>query len=190
MKNLIYLLAVALVMLFSCTKAPMDEEVSPGVKNLKKVPVPMKIDICMTPDTNRLHVEGTPLVNELGDTIIPSLDLSVGSLLSGHGTHIGQLIKEESNMTGYDAYLMTELLPQGKVVIAATYDGILTAANHDKLSYISYIQIDVTKPPTKIITGDVELTGGTGRFEGATGNCTINGIVPCWSVDGYILFAK
>jgi len=43
----------------------------------------------------------------------------------------------ESYMTGYDAYLMTELLPQCKVVIVATYDGAITAADHDHINFIS-----------------------------------------------------
>lgn len=77
-----------------------------------------------------------PLINGSGDTIIPGLDLSLHTALSGKRNHLGKLMAGESYMTGYDAYLMTELLPQGKVVIVATYDGAITTANHDQISYI------------------------------------------------------
>jgi len=191
MRFVMSLLAISLVMLFSCSKDTLTDE-NPDLKKAK-VPIPMKVEICMISNTtvDSIDVENTPVLGPSGQVLIPALGLSGAAWLSGHGTLIGEMIQEESTMVGHDAYLdMDALFTTGRVVIVAVYEGRITAANHDYFDFISNIRIDATDPSDRVITGDVSITNGTGKFEGMTGKSNLYGILPCWRVEGTVKFME
>ena len=190
MKNLIYLLIVSLVMLFSCARDVLTDE----SVDLKKagVAIPMKGELCMTynNDVPRMPVEGTPLLNSSGEVIIPLLYLSGAAWLTGHATHMGEFIPEQTHMTGIHAELDMTALSEGRIVLAAEYEAILTGDNGDHINLTSHIRIDATDPSTRPIIGDWYITGGSGNFENVTGNGVLNGMLPCWDFDGTIAYSK
>ena len=190
MKNLSCLLIVSLVMLFSCARDVLTDE----SVDLKKagVPIPMKGELCMTynNDVPRMPVAGTPLLGPSGNVLIPQLYLSGAAWLAGHATHMGELIAGQSYMTGIHAELDMIALSEGKIVVEAEYEAILTGDNGDFINLTSYIRIDSTDPSNRIITGDWYATSGSGNFENVTGNGVLNGILPCWDVDGTIAYSK
>ena len=99
-----------------------------------------------------LHGVGvaTLITNEQG--------MPIGAIPTGSGTatHIGQW-----TVTGNVTYT----LDNG--VLRSSGDAILTAANGDKL----FMQIDgILDPVAGVDQGQFHIVGGTGRFEGATGD--------------------
>lgn len=83
---------------------------------------------------------------------------------SGTGTHIGNSTAEYYVCSG----------SQGE--LSGNFYGILTAANGDKI-YFSQSDLSVfTIDENFNVTGEFELTGGTGRFEGATGHVDTYGV--------------
>lgn len=183
MKNLVCLSFTSLVLLFSCSKDVMNDE----KVNLKQanVSIPFKGEVCMANnfDIPKMPVEGTPVGP------IPALEMSGSAWLSGHMTHMGEL-QDESSMTGLNAHLDMISLSMGKVVLVAEYTAILVGDNGDYFTLLSHIRIDVTDETHKMITGDWIITGGSGKFENAEGGGLINGILPCWNMDGTILFLR
>jgi len=141
-------------------------------------------------DVPRMPVAGTPVLNSSGEVVIPQLDLSGAAWLAGHATHMGELIAAQSYMTGVHAELDMVALSQGKIVLVAEYEALLTGDNGDHINLISNIRIDSTDPSNRIITGDWYATGGSGNFENVTGSGVLNGILPCWDVDGTIAFSR
>ena len=190
MKNLICILIVPLVMLFSCARDVLTDE----AVDLKKasVAIPMKGELCMTSndDVPRMLVAGTPVFNSSGEVVIPQLDMAGAAWLAGHATHMGELIAGQSYMTGVHAELDMVALSEGKIVLVAEYEALLTGNNGDHISLISNIRIDSTDPSNRIITGDWYATGGSGNFENVTGSGVLNGILPCWDVDGTIAYSR
>ena len=66
--------------------------------------------------------------------------------------------------------------------LTASIRGQLVASNGDRVFYTGADIIDVTnlltqQGTTGRITGTWTITGGTGRFEGASGSFTIDGVV-------------
>lgn len=186
MKTLICYFVFALFILAGCSKDTFIGN-EPAV-NLKKakVPIPSKGEMCMTDndEEGRLAVHmGSPD----GD-VIPGVDIAKAAWLYGNMTHTGKL-QEQSAMTGREgAYLDLEAYSEGKLVVVATYDARIYSANGDYFDVVSNIRIDVTDPDNKIITGDTNITGGSGRFENVTGIGVLSGIIPCWDIDGTIVY--
>ena len=81
-------------------------------------------------------------------------------------------------------------LSQGKKIIVCEYEVITYAANGDYSFGISESRIDVTDPNNKIITGTIKTNGGAGRFENVIGSGEINGVLPCWTIEGIIEYNK
>lgn len=197
MKNLLCFMIFSLVMLFSCSKDGLNFENPdlnykiPDLENVK-VPVPMKGEMCMTYnfDVPLRHVEGTPVLNPEGETVIPDLYLSGASWLSGNLTHFGKL-QEQSPMKSLSAYLDMEALSKGRVVCVAVFEATIIAANGDAINVLTPVRIDVTDDPQWSITGEFTVTGGSGKFENATGCGVLDGdLLPCWNVDGTIVFPR
>jgi hypothetical protein len=183
MKNPVFLLFTSLVILFSCSKDVVNDE---GVNlKLANVPVPMKGEVCMANnfDIPKMPVEGTPVGP------IPALEMSGSAWLSGQMTHMGEL-QDQSSMTGVNAYLDMVSLSMGKVVLVAVYTAILIGDNGDYFTLLAHIRIDVTDQTNKIISGDWTITGGSGKFENAEGGGILNGILPCWYIDGMISYSR
>ncbi len=114
-----------------------------------------------------------------------------GYFLHGKSTHLG-LINSETSM-GQDGSCN---LNGTTFILSTTTAGQIVAANGDKITYTGNDAIDLNNiifhgGTTAAITGLWTITGGTGRFDGATGSFTINGIVnvaapggPTFSVTG------
>jgi hypothetical protein len=97
--------------------------------------------------------------------------------LHGNMTHTGELIWEQSKLRHLSCNLsfVTRQL-------TASVSGQLATANGDLVFYSGNDVIDVTNlltggGPTGSIEGTWNITGGTGRFAGASGSFTINGTV-------------
>ena len=97
--------------------------------------------------------------------------------ISGNATHLGNLNAELSNLhhVNCDLSFATALL-------TTSVSGQLVAANGDAIFYtgddvINVFNLLTASGTTGTITGSWTITGGTGRFEGASGSFTINGLV-------------
>jgi hypothetical protein len=191
MKKLISLMFVSLVMLFSCSKDILTDE-NPELKRAK-VPVPYKGEMCMTYnyDVPLMPVAGTPVLKPSGEVLIPKLYLSGAAWLTGHATHMGEFIPEQTHMTGLHAELdMAALFNDKKVILVAEYEAIFTGDNGDHIDVLSQIRIDATDPSNRTITGVYQVTGGSGNFENVTGSGVLNGILPCWSCEGTLEYPR
>ena len=83
---------------------------------------------------------------------------------SGTGTHIGNHTSEW--------YVCST--PEGG--LAGTFYGTVTAANGDKIYYSQPDPSVFTIDEFGNVTGEFDITGGTGRFEGATGHLNTTGV--------------
>ena len=96
--------------------------------------------------------------------------------LSGSGIHLGQIGQTSSlHHVSCDVDINTALL-------TTVVEGQIAAANGDLIYYDGNDVVDVAglltqTGTTGAIIGTWTITGGTGRFEGATGTLTINGLV-------------
>lgn len=190
MKNLVCLIFVSLVMLFGFSKDVLND----GDTDLKKtkVPVPMKIEMCVVPGTVfDFPVANTPVIDpSTGKEIIPALYAASESLLSGHATHFGEL-RPQSSLSIISAYLDLGALTGKKVISVLNYEIRLIAANGDYCTGIVEVIIDRTDPSHRvIIDGDLVLTGGVGRFEGVTGSCVVTGVLPCMYAVGTLQYPR
>lgn len=101
----------------------------------------------------------------------PLLALHASATGSGTFTHLGLSVGTAT----YDVSWQTPGISQSGTIVG---DMTLTAANSDEL-YLdvscTYTASSTTYPTTLNVTGSYTITGGTGRFEGATGTGTITG---------------
>jgi hypothetical protein len=84
---------------------------------------------------------------------------------TGNATHLGLFTADAS------------LFPQGDGAFSAT--AVFTAANGDQLFFIA--EGEFTSPTT--VLGTATITGGTGRFEGATGEVVFMDVTSIVHVD-------
>jgi hypothetical protein len=184
MKTLIYLFVVAMLLFAGCAKDGMFDQNS-NTPELKKanVPIPDKGEVCMIPDTTVL----LPVTLGPNGPVLPKIKMYKYALLTGHSTHYGKF-GEQTSMIGNWAYLDQEALSQNKKIIVSEYEVFTYAANGDYTKGISVSRIDVTDPNNKTITGEVTIIEGFGRFKNAKGVATVNGVLPCWTVEGTLEF--
>jgi hypothetical protein len=107
-----------------------------------------------------------------------------GYFLHGNATHLG-LINSETSM-GQDGSCN---LSGSTFILSTTTAGQIVAANGDKITYTGSDEIDLNNiifhgGTTAAITGLWTITGGTGRFDGASGSFTISGVVNVATVGG------
>jgi len=107
-----------------------------------------------------------------------------GYFLHGNATHFG-LIDSETSM-GQDGSCN---LSASTFILSTTTAGQIVAANGDKITYTGSDEIDLNNiifhaGTTATITGVWTITGGTGRFDGASGSFTISGIVDVTTAGG------
>jgi hypothetical protein len=177
----LFLTVITFLFLFTgCNKdAFFDEETELTLKSAN-VPIPLKGEICMVSNDDRLDVHyGNP-----DGPVIAAIDLSRTAWLTGNMNHTGKL-NEQSFMIGREgAYLDATAYSQGKIIIVATYDAWIVTANRDYLDIVSEIEIDATDPSHRIITGEYTIAGGSGKWENTAGSGILSGIIPCWNVEG------
>ena len=143
----------------------------------EKVTVPMKIDFYST-----VNAASPALACTLPG--VPFGIANSGYFLHGSATHFG-LINSETSM-GLDGFCN---LSGSTFILSTTTGGQIVAANGDKITYTGSDEIDLNNiifhgGTTATITGLWTITGGTGRFEGASGSFQINGIVDVTTAGG------
>lgn len=193
MKNFLYFLVVSFGMLFGCAKESINDE-NLDLKKAK-VPVPMKAEFCMTPDpaTPPVKVQGTPLYHPVtGALIFPAAFLPGAGSISGHATHMGEVITGESPMTTVSCYLdIPHLMATQEPVVVANYAGKITADNGDYYKFTATLNVVL---PGMTFTGQVYMFDGTGNFEGMTGTVDVAGQgnpatkISCWTGTGTMVF--
>ncbi len=178
MKNLSILIA-AVLLLGSCRKDVDDLKISgseqSGSAMIKEnqnslVTRPFKASLFSTVDTNPA-IPPTACSGDLPGFANP------GYFLHGNATHLGTLIASSSR--GQD---VTCNLSFTTMLLTTTVSGQLAASNGDLIYYTGSDIIDASgfltqTSTTGTITGTWTITGGTGRFNGASGSFTINGPV-------------
>jgi hypothetical protein len=175
MKTLIYLFAIVMLIFAGCAKDEMFDENSNNLELKKaKVPIPMKAEFCMNP-----NMEAGFILIEGLDPANPQSYLPKEGWISGHATHMGKIIMEESPTT----FVYAAVTPMGVKTIS---EGKITAANGDNYLFkaTSY------SFPDKSFTGEVYMYNGTGKFEGMTGTVIMTGSGSCWSAEGTMSYKK
>jgi len=181
MKTLIYLFVFAMILFAGCAKDEMFDQNSnnPELKKAK-VPIPMKVDFCMTPNGEFFPITNWP--PEWGPGFV-----SAGGSISGNATHMGKVDAEKSWGQTTECYFDFQLM---QIVMKNT--GQITAANGDSYWYdgVSYINLDFT------FTGTVTMRDGTGKYEDAQGKVEMVGsadmatMQTCWTAEGSMTFNK
>jgi hypothetical protein len=172
MKNIKFL-ALALVLLSACKK---ESTTAPGglasVTTTQKTAAtrPFFVDFTTTVDTD----PSIPPTACSGD--LPGL-ANAGYFLHGTATHMGSLISLQSR--GQD---VTCNLSFATALLYTTVAGQIAAADGDLIYYTGIDTINVynlltSSGTTGVINGLWTITGGTGKFTGASGSFPISGLV-------------
>ena len=175
MKKMV-MMAMGIMLLAACKKdsstdAFLMDDIESKANGGKQVTRPMKIDIFSSVDLN----PDIPSVPCLGDANPLSTS---GFFLNGNATHLGKINAEKSR--GQDIFC--EFTAGTRLTLATKVAGQIVAANGDIIYYTGSDVLDLTEiftavSPYGTIEGVWKITGGTGRFVGATGSFPIKGIV-------------
>ena len=179
----ISIFAMAIMLLTACKKEvnsdPMMQAELASKTNAKsaKVTSPMKINFYSS-----VNLASPSLTCTLPG--VPFGITNSGYFLHGNATHLG-LINAETSI-GLDGSCN---LSGTTFILSTTTAGQIVAANGDKITYTGNDAIDLNNiifngGTTAAITGLWTITGGTGRFAGATGSFSIKGTVNVASPQG------
>lgn len=181
MKTNCFLLSAAVILLTGCAVDVFDEN-NPETKKAK-APIPMKAWLCAKPDPTD------------GFILIPGSDPSkqANSLpykisISGHTTHMGEVITEKS---WFKTVSMRTIDEEGIPYLIQTGYGLMTAANNDGYNIYGTIKTSLI---TWRYTGCMDMFGGTGTFEGISGKVNMTGCVDrnagtnCWIGEGTVQY--
>lgn len=134
-------------------------------------------------DVNRpMRFEFQSSVNAASPTLtctLPGVPFAIansGYFLQGTATHLGSINSTASK--GQDGFCNLS----AAFILTTKTSGQIVAANGDKIIYSGDDIIDLNNviangATTAPITGVWTVTGGTGKFAGASGSFTINGVV-------------
>jgi hypothetical protein len=155
--NLFSVLIVSFIMTLSCSVPDSWENVNNDafLKSGKKHCVPFKSDFKIT-DSESSTVE------DLMYQLVYGM---------GNATHMGKT----------ELFVDEVITMNENLIWTAVADVVLTAANGDKLNFNYNSEFDVSgifsgTSDKIIVVGEGTITGGSGRFEDASGNITYNGI--------------
>jgi len=182
----ITIFALTIMLLTACKKDMKDmrsnammpaDQASKTNPESAKVTSPIKVDLYSTVNAASPALACT----------MPGVPFGIansGYFLHGNATHLG-LINSETSM-GQDGSCN---LSGSTFILSTTTAGQIVAANGDKITYTGNDEIDLNNiifhaGTTAAITGVWTITGGTGRFDGASGSFTISGIVNVASAGG------
>lgn len=173
----IKLIALAVIFLAACKKE--SDEINPSSNDQTesglnvtaqkaKVTRPFSLNLSTTADTS---ASPTPCTGDLTGFATP------GQFLHGTASHCGKVDATQSRLQDVNCNLSFTT-----AILTTSIAGQLAAANGDLIYYTGNDEINVYNlltgsGPTGTITGVWSITGGTGRFAGATGSFTINGPV-------------
>lgn len=176
MKRMSFLI-LAIILVVSCKKEIKDanpetaQGLSHQINTAKEiVTYPFKVSFYTTEDPD----PSIPPTACSGD--IPGF-ANPGYFLHGHASLLGLIDPAQSR--GQDVSCNLSL---STFILTTTVAGQIAAANGDLLYYTGNDVLNLTNlftnaGPTGSISGVWTITGGTGRFVGATGSFTINGPV-------------
>jgi hypothetical protein len=127
------------------------------------VTVPLKFDGVIIQDPSSETV-CTPI----GDPY-PYISHSSTGWLQGNASHGGRLITEQSTwiITSCDTDFT-------RMINTSSIEGVNTVANGDSFFYTGTMEVNIAIS-SHPVTLDITITGGTGRFEGVTGQVTLTG---------------
>src|SRR6185295_4567182 len=162
-------IALAIIVISACNKSA--NEINPGSKattyaEKQTQTRPFEINLYTTADINSTP---TPCTGDLPGFAIGGL------FLHGTATHLGLINPSQSTLqhVGCDLSFATALL-------TTSIAGQIAAADGDLIFYTGNDEINVFNlltgaGSTGTITGVWTITGGTGKFAGATGSLSMNG---------------
>jgi hypothetical protein len=173
MKKLV-MMAMGIMLLAACKKdsstdAFLMDDLASQKNGGKQVTRPMKIDIFSSPNPDFVP---SPCVDGGG------LLFTSGFFVNGNATHLGKI--DAKNSLGED--VSCKFVPGERLILETEVAGQITAANGDIIYYTGSDKLDLTDiilgvSPFGTIVGTWTITGGTGRFVGATGTLPIKGII-------------
>jgi len=173
----ILLVLVAVILSGFSRDSQTNENVFLKKRTGAEVVVPLKYWGGTIPDLSSGRTPCTP--EAYGASIVSA------GWLQGHQTHGGKLIPELSTWEIPSCtFTGTESISQ--------CTGTITVANGDSYNFSA---IMVINPFTTVVTANVTINDGVGRFEGVTGQMTLNGTlgsgaVVTWSGEGFLIFPK
>jgi len=173
MKKLTFLLA-ALAIVMACNKES-DELASAKVGNNESI-VDRSTKVFKATMQSSLNLN-PPVTLTLCAGDIPEFAIP-DHFLAGQATHLGKLDGTLSTLH-HDACHTSV----STATLSASVSGQLTGSNGDQIFYSGEDVIDISgllptpSSPSGAINGSWTITGGTGKFIGASGSITISGIV-------------
>ncbi|WP_163322092.1 hypothetical protein [Draconibacterium mangrovi] len=169
MKRIIFLLIGIFIMATACQDDFVETD-----NDLSQVEKSAKYEKIKTFEV-RGYVNSIPNMNGPMVSCLPEgseLALAETGWVNGHVNIFGKIVQEKSTYWG--VFCEMNMTPDGPVVLI-TADVELERSNGDMIFLTSYM---ILNPFTNEISGHNEYTGGTGRFEGVTGECNIvNGVL-------------
>jgi hypothetical protein len=168
------IIAFAAALLAACSKDSLETNPSASSTNLgaAKVSVarPFTANFFATADANA-SIPPTSCSGDLPGFSAPDF------LISGIATHLGQMNAAVSRLhhVGCDLSFATMLLTTNVTVDLVASDGDVVHCSGDDVVNVASLLMQTGT--TGSITGTWNIIGGTGRFEGATGIITIDGVV-------------
>ncbi|MCU0387216.1 MAG: hypothetical protein MUE71_01250 [Chitinophagaceae bacterium] len=184
MKKTLWIIPLTLL-LWGCNKDinPPDRSDTDMAANGRTgmfVKTPLKVNFYAIPDLTQGFVDCIP--TEFGVQLAKKMNIG------GTATHFGKLQMANSYLEHTMCYMGPE-----QFQITAISNGLIMAANGDIGTFVAKY---VTNAWDMTFTGTVTMTGGTGRFEGCsgevimTGSQDVNTMKVSWMADGFIMMKK
>jgi hypothetical protein len=173
----IKIIALAIILLSACKKDDSEMNIDNKTQTdltsnaaRSRATRSFEITFTTTADTDP-SIPPTPCTGDL-----PGL-ANAGVFLHGNATQLGLINSSQSRLQDVSCNLSFTT-----ALLTTTIAGQMTGANGDKIYFNGNDEINVSNlltgaGPTGTITGLWTITGGTGRFAGATGSFSINGPV-------------